>query len=231
MPFAPLVPKYITPRKAPMVLSDLNGRSALFIENRGQFDSKRKVWLECSTDLQKLEGHAISEDFIRGTRVDFEVSKAPPGIYNYFLGKYPKTWIMFVPAYSEIVYDNFRPGIDFRKHCNGLNIEQEFALKPEANRSKVRVAYKEIDGLRAAEDGALVANISLGGLHESKPRIFRHVLRCEKPADRHFKLISRNSCISEVDSCGPPDALVIDPALMYSMFLGGNGSSPGWHEL
>jgi hypothetical protein len=165
---------------------------------------------------------AFSEEFV-GAHCDpgAEADHAQPGIYNYFFGKDSTKWVTHVRGYSEVVYHGVWDGIDLRLHGNGSDIEQEFVVKPGADLSKVRVAYKGIDGLRLAHDGSLVIKTAFGELQESKPRIYQEIARKQEEVEGRFKLSGDGAYTFEVTSYQPEYALVVDPTLLYSTFLGG----------
>jgi hypothetical protein len=177
-------------------------------------------------DPQSVERLVFSEDFI-GANADpeIETSGREPGIYNYFFGKDPKKWVTHVAAYSEVIYRDLWPGIDLRLYRNGTDIEQEFAVKPGADLTKVQVAYKGIDGLVVAKDGTLVIKTAFGELRESKPRIYQEIAGQRVKVEGRFKLTNEFAYTFEVAPHKSQYALVLDPTLVYSTYLGGNYAS------
>ncbi len=174
-------------------------------------------------DAKNFERLAFSEDFVGANSASETIaSGSQPGIYNYFIGNDPKKWVTDVAAYSGVAYRDLWPGIDLRLYRSGPNIEQEFVLKPGADFTAVQVAYKGIDGLRVADDGALVVKTAFGELRESRPRIYQEVAGQRVPVDGRFKLLSDTAYAFEVKGYQSQYALVIDPTLLYSTFLGGS---------
>src|SRR5207245_8800921 len=93
-----------------------------------------------------------SSDLVPGT---IEPRQLLPGTYNYYLGNDPARWRTGVRSYAEVVYREVWAGIDLRLYGNGRHLEQEFVVKPGGDPSRIRVAYRGIEGLRIAEGGAL----------------------------------------------------------------------------
>jgi hypothetical protein len=192
----------------------------------------------------------FSEDFVGAhCNPKAEAKQAQPGIYNYFIGNDRAKWVTHVRAYREVIYQNVWDGVDLRLYGNGTRhaqplslgervvveggrlrgsgaaeeaIEQEFIVRPGADITKVQVAYNGIDGLKVAEDGSLVVSTALGELRESKPRIYQEVAGKRVPVEGHFKLTGEKTYSFELSAYQPQYALVIDPTLSYSTFLGGS---------
>jgi Beta-propeller repeat len=156
-----------------------------------------------------------------------EPGKQYPGLYNYFIGNDPTKWRSGVKGYSEVVYRNAWPGVDFRVAGNGPNLEQEFIVSPGADLSKIRVAYRGIDKLETSADGSLVVQTAFGRLRESKPLIYQEIAGKRVPVNGRFTLVSSTAYSFEVGTHNPQYAMVIDPTLLYSTYLGGSGSDRG----
>jgi hypothetical protein len=191
----------------------------------------------------------FSEEFVGANpKPEVEASGCQPGIYNYFIGNDPKNWHTRVKGYSEIVYRDLWPGIDLRLYGNGIPdpqlfpgervnaeggrvrgrgvaagaIEQEFIVRPGADVTKVQAAYHGIESLKIAENGSLVVKTAFGDLSESKPRIYQEVAGKRMVVEGHFKLTTQTAYTFEVRDYHSQYALVIDPTLLYSTFLGGS---------
>jgi uncharacterized repeat protein (TIGR01451 family) len=151
-----------------------------------------------------------------------EASQPLPGRYNYFLGNDPTQWHTNVQGYAEVVYRDVWDGIDLRFSRNGPDLEQEFIVRPGGDLTKVQVAFKGIDGLHVADDGSLMVRTAFGEFRESPPRIYQEIAGQRVPVEGRFKLTSQTTYTFEVNGYQPQYALVIDPTLLYSTFLGGS---------
>lgn len=170
----------------------------------------------------------FSEGFIDANNApSIEASRPQPGIYNYFTGNDPKKWRTNVRGYDEVVYRDVWKNIDLKLYRNGSDLEQEFIVKPGGDFTQVRVAFKGIDGLKVADDGSLVVSTAFGELRETKPRIYQEIDGKRVAVDGQFKLTSNTAYTFEVNGYHPQYALVIDPTLLYSTFLGGSGFEEG----
>jgi len=174
----------------------------------------------------KIERHVICQDFVSANHdVVIETKGVQEGTYNYFSGNDPAKWQTKVRAYSEVVYHDIWNGVDLRLYANGSDLEQEFIVKPGAEISQVRVAYRGIEGLEIAKDGSLVINTAAGAMHESKPRIYQEKAGKHSVVQGQFELLSENSYTFSIAEHDPQYALVIDPTVLYSTYLGGSAGN------
>jgi hypothetical protein len=168
------------------------------------------------------------EDFVGATvALAIEPIDAQPGEYNYLTGGDPKNWHTGVRGYSGVIYRNVWDGIDVKLTRNGTDIEQEFVVHPGADLSRVQIAYRGIDGLSTTEDGSLEISTAFGKLRETQPRIYQEIHGGRVMVGGHFKLLSAISYTFAVGAYDAEYAMVVDPTLLYSTFLGGSaGNNP-----
>lgn len=174
-------------------------------------------------ESRTIERLVFSEDFVGASCCSKVEGKEPrPGIYNYFQGSDPKEWHVNVHSYSEVVYRDVWPGIDLRIYGNGSDLEQEFIVRPGGDLSRVRILYRGIEGLTVAKDGSLEVATAFGKLRETRPRIYQEIAGKRLTVDGRFKLTGESSYAFEVGAHKAQYALVIDPTLLYSTYLGGS---------
>jgi hypothetical protein len=153
-----------------------------------------------------------------------EVSEARPGVHNYFIGSVPSKWRTGVRSYGEVLYKDVWQGIDLRLHGIEADLEQDFVINPGADLDRVRVAYRGIGSLRIAQDGAMVVETAFGEFRASKPRIYQEINGKKKEVAGGFKPINGTTFAFEVSAYNHDYALVVDPTLIFSTYLGGSGS-------
>jgi hypothetical protein len=171
----------------------------------------------------------FAEKFLGTHRApSIEASQPLLGRYNYFIGNDPQHWRTDVPGYAEVVYRDVWDGIDLRLSRNGPDLEQEFIVRPGGDLTQIRVAFKGIDGLQVADDGSLVVRTAFGELRESPPRIYQEIAGQRGAVEGRFILTSKTAYTFEVKNYNPQYALVIDPTLLYSTYLGGSGDDSSY---
>jgi len=170
----------------------------------------------------------FTEDFV-GARCCSRVDARRPreGVYNFFLSRDSSTWRTNVHAYSEVVYRDVWPGIDLRLYGNGPDLEQEFIINPGGDFRRVQIAYRGVERLNVESDGSLNVVTTFGELRETSPRIYQQIAGQRVAVDGRFKLTGRWSYSFEVGRHAAEYALVVDPTLLYSTFLGGSGGYYG----
>jgi hypothetical protein len=180
------------------------------------------------TDRTGYQRLVFSEEFV-GARSSPTVEAAALrlGRYNYLGGGDSTKWRTDAQGYGSVIYRNVWDGIDVRVLGRGKNIEQEFVIQPKAALSQVQVNYRGIDKLTLAKDGSLLIHTAFGELRESKPTLYQEIAGSRVPVEGRFKLTGKTSYAFEATSYRSEYALVVDPTLLYSTYLGGGATDEG----
>jgi hypothetical protein len=177
---------------------------------------------------KQVQRHVIYQDFVGASGdVVIETKRVQQRAYNFFSGSDQSKWQTQVRGYSEIVYHNLWKGVDLRLYEKGADLEQEFILRPGAEARQVHIAYQGIQRLGVEKDGALLIETVAGEMRESAPRIYQEIASRRVMVEGRFKLLRANSYTFDIPAYDAKYALVIDPTLLYSTFLGGSaGNDP-----
>lgn len=175
------------------------------------------------TSADDMDRLVFREDFL-GARGESEVDPEEllPGTYNYFKGTDSAQWKTHVRAYRGVRYREVWKGIDVRIYGKGTDVEQEFVVHAGADLKQLQVAYEGITGLSVAESGELLIHTAFGDLHESRPSIFQEIGGHRVAVGGRFVITGQNAFTFDVSEYRPEYALVIDPTLLYSTFVGGS---------
>ena len=220
----------------------------LFIENQGQLDAEVRYYVKAAGQTIYLTDDGMVFDLTRYQREDADVpdpadrqaerlvfgldfvgaSESPTvqgrdrgkAVVNYFIGNDPQKWYADIRSYKEVVYQSIYPGIDLRLYGNAGLLEYEFIVAPGADVSDIALAYSGIDSL-AIEGGELVAGTPLGETRQSQPYIYQQAGDQEVAVDGGFRLAGGNTYGFEVAAYNASYPIIIDPALLYSTYLGG----------
>ncbi|HEX2897417.1 MAG TPA: SBBP repeat-containing protein [candidate division Zixibacteria bacterium] len=148
---------------------------------------------------------------------------------NYFIGNDSSKWRTDVPNYESIQYKEVYPGIDMKYYGNGKQLEYDFIVSPGANFSQIQIRYFDADTLCIAENGDLKIKTNFGEITELQPKIHQIIDGRKVSIKGNYVLMSKNSFGFELESQYNPElALVIDPLLVYSTYLGGSGDDDAW---
>lgn len=160
-----------------------------------------------------------------------------PGKVHVYLGRDPAQWTTNVPRYGKVVYEDLYPGIDVVFHASrsrpglfeydfivspGADPEQislGFVVEPEADESSARV--------RIDEAGNLVLPSPAGPIIQPPPVVYQQKGSEREQRRGGFVLRGPNTAGFHIDDHDGGIALVIDPVVVYSTYLGGSLSDSG----
>jgi hypothetical protein len=128
-----------------------------------------------------------------------------------------------IPTYGRIRYDGIYPGIDLVYYGNQRELEYDFVVSPGGDSNTIALRFDGIQGLTLNPQGDLLVQVDGTSVVQKKPVVFQDYGGARKPIDGQYRLISANTVGFDVGQYDHSQALVIDPILSYSTFLGGNG--------
>jgi len=165
------------------------------------------------------------------------------GKSNYFLGNDPRQWRTEVPAFARVRYEGIYPGVDLIYHGCQSQLEFDFVAAPgadvsaitmEVTRLRANVGKSEMgDEIRARIDSAgnLVLDAEDGRLVLHKPVAYQATDSGVKMGrtfvDARYVIKGPNQVGFEVGAHDARKALIIDPILSYSTYLGGGQDDLG----
>ena len=150
-----------------------------------------------------------------------------PGIANYFLGNDPSQWRTRIPTYAQVRYPEVYPGIGLVYYGNQQQLEYDFQVAPGADAGQIRLEFAGAQSLSVDAAGDLQVQVGEQRLVQHKPVVYQEVAG---HAGR-WRLVAAGFVVrgQEVGfALGTYDRrepLIIDPVLIYSTYLGGNGNS------
>jgi hypothetical protein len=163
-----------------------------------------------------------------------------PGKTNYFIGNDPSKWRTHVPNYAEVKYADVFPGVDLVYHGNlSGQLEYDFVVAPGADPSAIRFTVAEdrsgLTGrehrapLRIGADGDLVVKIGGGEIRFNKPVVYQLTGNAQRIMTQgRFVLMASNQVRFALGTYDHRKALIIDPSLVYSTYLGGSNYDQGF---
>jgi hypothetical protein len=143
-----------------------------------------------------------------------------PGVSNYLRGRDPRRWITGVPSFSQIVYGGLYQGVDLTFHASREGkLEFDYALAPGADPDAIRLAYRGARSLRVDRDGALVLRAGRSVLRQLPPVVTQE----GRQVAARYVLHGHGQVGFALERYDRHAALLIDPVLSYSTYLGGSG--------
>jgi hypothetical protein len=148
--------------------------------------------------------------------------------YNYFYGDDPSRWVADVPSYESITYKDLWPGIDLRYHGDGRGMKYDFIVNPGADVSQIRIRYNGVDDLSITNQGDLRAESAFGLVYEKIPAVYQQIDGRGMDVAGQYVIVEPGVFGFELaEGYNPAYPLVIDPELVFSTYLGGNGDDWG----
>jgi hypothetical protein len=144
-----------------------------------------------------------------------------PGKSAYFVGGDPTQWHSDIPNYGRVHYRNVFPGIDLAYYGHQGRLEYDFVLAPGADPGRIRIAFSGTEKLRL-DNGDVVLNIPGGNVRLHQPTLYQEHGGAKTAVDGRFVLAGKREVAFQVGAYDKRAALVIDPGLVYSTYLGGS---------
>lgn len=149
-----------------------------------------------------------------------------PGMVNYIVGNDPAAWHTNLPTFESIIYHQLYPGIDLRYDGQQGTLKSTYTLAPGANPHLIRWHYQHATALRVdPASGNLLITLAAGQpeLIETAPYAWQDINGQRIPVNVRYLLDNDGRVGFTLGAYDPAYPLVIDPTLVYSSYLGGNG--------
>ncbi|HEX4946939.1 MAG TPA: hypothetical protein VFZ34_09755, partial [Blastocatellia bacterium] len=150
-----------------------------------------------------------------------------PGKVNYFIGNEPQAWHKDIATYARVKYENLYPGVDMIWYGNQRQLEFDFVVAPGSSPRRVRLAFDGIRGLRLDKRGDLLLRLEGGTIRQHRPIVWQEINGERKIINARYVLSGKNEIGFVVGRYDKRHALVIDPVLSWSTYLGGTSSDIG----
>ncbi len=149
-----------------------------------------------------------------------------PGKSNYFIGNDPSEWRRNIPQFARVRYRDVYPGIDLVYYGSQGKLEYDFEVAPGADPTLISLRLQGSSVLKLTEAGDLNIATGSGEVQLQAPRVYQTV---GNNNEHHviagkFVLQGNNRIGFDIGNYDRSRALVIDPVLTYSTYLGGTGS-------
>jgi hypothetical protein len=166
---------------------------------------------------------------IDGARVGAEVSGEGEltGKANYLLGADPNKWVTGVSTYSRVRYSGVYPGVDMVFYGDQRQLEYDFDLAPGADPAAIKVAFEGADRIGLDREGGLVLKTKAGQLTLRRPVAYQEADGVRREVASSYVILGKGRVGFRLGEYDRTRALVIDPVLVYSTYVGGSGRDVG----
>lgn len=129
--------------------------------------------------------------------------------------------------YGRVAYREVYPGVDMVYYGNQRQLEYDFIVAPGADPQVIKLAFEGAREVQVAEDGDLVLRTAADEVRQHRPRIYQERDGEREPLAWRYVKRGRHEVGFEVTAWDRSRPLIIDPVLVYSTYLAGNGGEYG----
>ncbi len=175
-----------------------------------------------------LHSHAYEVKFLNALATAKPVPEKQENTYNnYFIGKDPSKWATHCRVFNAISYKDIYPKTDIRYYADNGMLKYDLIVNPGADVSKIAMQFDGVDGLSINKYGNLIIKTSLGEIAEVKPYSYQLDQKGRSKIDAKFEL-DGNTVRFKLGAYSKSATLVIDPALIFSTFMGSIADNWGY---
>ena len=149
------------------------------------------------------------------------------GRSNYLVGRDASRWRTGVTAFEKVRYESVYAGIDAVYYGRQGRLEYDFLVAPGANPARIRLAFDGARATRIDEGGDLVITTDVGDVRQQRPVAYQERDGARTEVAARYRLDARGRVRFELGDYDRQRALVIDPVLVYSSYLGGIDADQG----
>ena len=146
---------------------------------------------------------------------------------NYLIGNDPSDWHTNVPNFGQVEEQAVYPGVNLTYHGNQQQLEYDFTVEPGASPGLIRLAITGAESIALDAQDDLVLHTAAGDLQEPAPVLYQEIGGSRQVVSGHYVLEPDGQVGFAVGAYDTSQPLVIDPTLVYSTFLGGDGDDQG----
>ena len=146
------------------------------------------------------------------------------GRVNYFIGNDPAKWRKRISTFGRVRYTEVYPGIDLVYYGNQRRLEYDFVVGPGRDARAIALEFLGADEVEVdAATGDLLIRVAKETVRQHKPVVYQEINGTRREVEGRYAVRSGGRVGFEIGQYDASAALIIDPVLQYSTFLGGNG--------
>lgn len=150
------------------------------------------------------------------------------GRANYFIGDNPATWQRDVQTFEKVKYSSVYDGVDLIYYGNQRQLEYDFVVAPNANPDAIAMKFDNARDIKIDKNGDLIINVNKQLVRQHAPIVYQEIDGTRKLIQSKYVVSdSRSDAGQEVNfrivDYDHSKPLVIDPAIIFSTYLGGSG--------
>ena len=140
-----------------------------------------------------------------------------------FIGNHPKKWMKGVPLYGTVPYPDVYKGIDFLFQNNSGRLGYRIELDNGDGINEIVRRFSGHDGIRLNGQEEVEISTSVGRETWTAPHAFWDIAQRLIRAEATYVIHNDGSVGFAIEAPIRSDPLIIDPDLLFSIFLGRSG--------
>jgi Beta-propeller repeat len=166
---------------------------------------------------------------LRGAKrsVAMIASQRQRGAANYLIGSRRARWQRRVRTFGRVTYRNVYRGIDLVYHATSGQLEYDFDLAPAADPSTINLQLRGARHVHLDDHGRLHVRLAHRTLIQDAPSVYQYRGGVRHAVSGRYVLRGARHIGFAVGAHDRAKALVIDPTIAYSTYLGGSGNDVG----
>ena len=145
-----------------------------------------------------------------------------PGKASYLLGNDSSSWRTSVSSYAKVRSREVYPHIDLLYYGTQRQVEYDFVVAPGGEPKNIMLDFEGADRVWIDSQGDLVLSVQEDEIRQTKPYVYQEIDGSRIAVSAIYRSLGENRVGFQVASYDPNRALVIDPVLSYSSYLGGS---------
>lgn len=142
--------------------------------------------------------------------------------FSYFASDGSRDWVKGASSYHELSYRNLYPAIDLMIRGSDATLKNEYVVHPQGDVAHIALRYEGATSLCIGPAGELEVRTAKGLLVEHAPISYQIVDGRRVDVGTQYVVDAANTVRFVVSEYRRDTPLVIDPALVYSSYIGGS---------
>jgi hypothetical protein len=142
-------------------------------------------------------------------------------VTNYLVGNDPARWHSSVPNYSRVEYQSIYPGVNVVFYGNHGRLEYDIDVAPGVDPRIIRMQFDDAQGIKLNPAGNLVLSAGDNEIALGQPVAYQETNGTRRTVAANYVLNGPSEVTIALGDYDRSKPLIIDPAIMYSTYLGG----------
>ncbi len=142
-------------------------------------------------------------------------------ISNYLVGNDPAQWHSSIPNYSRVQYQSIYPGVNVVFYGNHGRLEYDIDVAPGVDPRIIQMQFDDPQGIKLNRAGNLVLHAGKNEIALGQPVAYQETNGTRRTVAANYVLNGHSEVAIALGDYDRNKPLIIDPAIMYSTYLGG----------